>query len=278
MICSPEIGALATALAKAQAMMEAAKRDSVNPHYHSKYADFASVVEAVRKPFAAHGLSFVQLPLQTEAEEIAVETVLLHASGQWVSSVFAIPVARADAHGCMSALTYCRRGGLASMAGVAADDDDDGNAANVTPPARQQTAAPASNRCPVCGVDAILKSKPPRTGWYCFTRRGGCGTNWPEGPFPTERPADLAKPGIVSEDQAAEEAARLFPTSSEQAERAEDERQERAALLSTIRAQADLKRIPQRERTVLWTKHCRTATPENADLSALSALLEELSA
>lgn len=194
MNASPMVNELAAALSHAQAMMESAKKGSVNPHFHSKYADLANIVEAIRQPFAAHGLSYVQLPQPTGPEEVAVETVLLHASGQWISSVFAIPVSKPDAHGRMSALTYCRRGALAAMAGIAPDDDDGNAASGADAPKRPARAAapetpdeddaPAPRRttpdqespaCPACGQHTLRPSKYERGGWYCSKPHGGCG-------------------------------------------------------------------------------------------------------
>ena len=47
---SENINELALALSKAQGQMESAKKDSTNPHFRSKYADLAAVVEAIKKP------------------------------------------------------------------------------------------------------------------------------------------------------------------------------------------------------------------------------------
>lgn len=127
---SEQINELAAALSKAQGQMEGAVKASTNPFFKSRYADLAAVVNALRGPFAANGLAFVQLPLPTEGERVSVETVLLHTSGQWISSIVDVPVAKGDAQGYGSAITYAKRYGLQAMAGLAAEDeDDDGNAA-----------------------------------------------------------------------------------------------------------------------------------------------------
>ena len=117
MLKSESINELAAALAKAQGQMEGAKKDADNPFFKSKYADLASVVEALRGPFAEHGLAYVQLPHppQDNAEEVQVETVLMHASGQWISSLTVVPVTKKDAQGFGSALTYARRYALFTM-------------------------------------------------------------------------------------------------------------------------------------------------------------------
>jgi hypothetical protein len=34
--------------------------------------------------------------------------------------------------------------------------------------------------CPQCGKPNIRKSKPPKEGWYCWDKTGGCGANFPK--------------------------------------------------------------------------------------------------
>jgi len=124
---SEQLNELAAALSKAQGQIEGAKKDSANPFFKSKYADLASVWEACRKPLADNGLSIIQCPEESE-NGIAIETMLLHSSGQWKSSRYSMPVSKVDAQAVGSAITYGRRYALAAMVGVAPEDDD-GNAA-----------------------------------------------------------------------------------------------------------------------------------------------------
>jgi len=121
---------LATALAKAQGEIESAKKDSTNPHFKSKYADLASVWDAIRGPLSKNGLSVVQMPT-AYGSEVSVTTLLLHASGQWIKSTLTMLVGdKATPQAVGSAITYAKRYALTSMTGVAPDDDDDGNAAS----------------------------------------------------------------------------------------------------------------------------------------------------
>lgn len=131
---SESIKELSTALAKAQGKIKGAVKDSANPFFKSKYADLASVVEAIRQAFSENGLSYVQTVEPSEKDEVAVETVLLHSSGEWLScGILALPVTKADAQGYGSALTYARRYGLSAACGVAPEDDDGNAAAKVAP-------------------------------------------------------------------------------------------------------------------------------------------------
>lgn len=131
---SESIAGLAAALAKAQGAMKGALKDSANPFFKSKYADLASVVDAIRAAFSANGLSYIQTVEPSDKDEVRVETTLLHSSGEWIScGVLSLPVSKVDAQGYGSALTYARRYSLSAAVGVAPEDDD-GNAASAAKP------------------------------------------------------------------------------------------------------------------------------------------------
>jgi hypothetical protein len=127
---SESIASLAAALHKAQGKIKAALKDSTNPHFKSKYADLSSVIEAVKQPLLDAGIVFTQGVHDAEGG-VAIETMLLHTSGEWLSSTLRIPATKQDAQGFGSAITYGRRYGLQAICGVPAEDDD-GNAATAS--------------------------------------------------------------------------------------------------------------------------------------------------
>ena len=129
---SEQINELATALAKAQGQMGAAKKDAENPFFKSKYADLGSVINAIKGPLSDNGLSYTQFPIR-EGEAAGVVTRLLHASGQWMESEYTLPLAKFDSQAVGSAFTYARRYALQAIAGIPAGDDD-GNAASEAAP------------------------------------------------------------------------------------------------------------------------------------------------
>jgi hypothetical protein len=144
---SESITELAKALAKAQKEIKPASKDSVNPHYKTRYADLASVWEACRGPLTDNGLSVLQLPVDTQPNYCTLMTMLLHESGEYISSTFSVKMGQETAQGYGSALTYLRRYGLAAMVGVVADDDDDGQqAAQPHRAARQQPQSKANGK------------------------------------------------------------------------------------------------------------------------------------
>lgn len=127
---SESIEELAKALVAAQARMTHAAKNAKNDHLKSRYADLASVWDAIRESLTANGLCVVQLP-RTDGKAIVVRTELLHVSGQWIACELPILIAEgreSDPRVIGSALTYARRYSLSAIAGIA-QDDDDGNAA-----------------------------------------------------------------------------------------------------------------------------------------------------
>lgn len=127
---SETINELAAALAIAQGEISHAVKDSENPHFRNKYADLASIWDAVRAPLSKAGLSVTQCPM-SDGTRHWLRTTLLHKSGQWIASECPL-IGGADMQKLGSALTYARRYALAAIAGVA-QDDDDGNGATGKP-------------------------------------------------------------------------------------------------------------------------------------------------
>lgn len=164
MFQSETIGELAQALVKAQAVIRPAIKDKTNPAFRSKYADLGAVWEACRALLADNGLSVVQMPEASEPGYVALTTLLLHVSGEFISSTATAPLVKNDPQGVGSALTYLRRYALAAVVGVVADEDDDGNAASNTQPRAAQSAppqrqaAPATNGSGDKATDAQLRA------------------------------------------------------------------------------------------------------------------------
>ena len=181
---------LSGSLVRALAEIEGAAKDKVNPHFKSKYADIASVIDAIKPVLAKHDLGFTQHSQPSEAGVI-VETVLHHAGGETLSmgSLY-VPANKNDAQGFGSALTYARRYALMTAFGVPAEDDDGNAAASSTRPTTGEerpvkrsdekpfTLGPAKNRtdlktkgrdfwrdveaCPdASALDALIASSKP---------------------------------------------------------------------------------------------------------------------
>lgn len=115
------------AFAKAQGEIENANKNAANPHFRSRYADLAEVLNTIRPVFAANGLCLYQTP-SFDGSLASVTTVVAHKDGGYIVSTSSCVPAKADAQGIGSATTYLRRYSAAAVAGIA-QEDDDGNAA-----------------------------------------------------------------------------------------------------------------------------------------------------
>jgi hypothetical protein len=135
-----ETAKLFPAFVKAQKGMGDLLKTNTNPHFKSKYADLAAVVEAVLPALHANGFGLMQPP-HSDGDIVEVETILVHESGGYIRSVLAMRPSKNDPQGVGSAVTYARRYALQSIAGIAPEDDD-GNAASGPRPVSKQAEAP----------------------------------------------------------------------------------------------------------------------------------------
>lgn len=148
---SESIAKIAAALVKAQSIMGNAIKDAKNPFFKSSYANLNAVREAVLPAMNANGISVLQPTVQIDGKSF-VETVLLHESGEFISSLTEVVVAKAnDAQQQGSGISYARRYGLQSLANIGSDDDDGetavgrGNSRNNSSTTVTVTTTPANN-------------------------------------------------------------------------------------------------------------------------------------
>lgn len=153
---SETITKLAEALNKAQSQMGAAIKDSKNPFFKSKYADLSSVIEACKEPLNRNGITILQPHVTIDGMNY-VETLLLHVSGESLSSLTPIICTKAnDPQQLGSAISYARRYGLQSLVSLPADDDDGEAAMGRTKP--EPKAEPVVVKAEV-KVEAPVKPK-----------------------------------------------------------------------------------------------------------------------
>ena len=134
---SHKIGALATALAKAQAEIANPEKsltatiESPFPREGQRtfrYASLSTGLDIVRKCLGQHEIATVQTTaIDRDSGLIKLTTTLIHASGEWVSSDWPVCPASETAapHRMGAALTYARRYALFTLVGIAGEDDLD---------------------------------------------------------------------------------------------------------------------------------------------------------
>jgi hypothetical protein len=120
---SESIKAIAIALCEFQQNIETIKKTETNPFFKSKYASLSDILNAIRKPLADNGLSFVQFP----RGRFCLETMLMHISGEWLSETYEMTPTKNDPQGAGSVITYQRRYALGAILGLNTDEDNDGN-------------------------------------------------------------------------------------------------------------------------------------------------------
>jgi ERF superfamily len=134
---SESVGALASALAKAQAELVNPDKSltatirSAAPGERERtfrYAPLSSGLDIVRKTLGQHEIATVQTTAIDQASGLVnLTTVLAHASGEWIASDWPVcPIAEmASPQRMGAALTYAPRYALFTLVGIAGEDDLD---------------------------------------------------------------------------------------------------------------------------------------------------------
>lgn len=149
---SDERNELASALALAQGQIKAAKKGNTagGGSFKYQYSSLEDIWDVARKPLSDNGLAVIQVPTN-DTNGFFLETIVLHASGQWVSSgPMRLPVDTSrmkEIQAMGSAITYARRYQLGAMVGVSVStEDDDGAASGNVPQDAHPKPKPKSNK------------------------------------------------------------------------------------------------------------------------------------
>ena len=153
---SESIKEISAALSKVQADIRKAKKDKINNHFKTKYADLEQIIDICKECLPKNGISFSQFPI-TENDMAGVETILMHSSGEWMSQKFLLPYAR-NKDGSLNTspqttgicVSYARRYALSSIIGIPTEDDD-AESAMCRDTNKSYTAIPQSRLCE-CGA------------------------------------------------------------------------------------------------------------------------------
>ncbi len=133
---SASVGVLAAALAKAQAELLNPEKSLIGtvapgegrPERTFRYAPLSSGLEIIRTTLGRHEIATIQTTaIDDGAGLIRLTTILVHSSGEWISSEWPVcPVSEtAQPHRLGTALTYARRYALFTLVGIAGEDDTD---------------------------------------------------------------------------------------------------------------------------------------------------------
>tara|TARA_R110000751_G_scaffold73408_2_gene148471 strand:+ start:3979 stop:4482 length:504 start_codon:yes stop_codon:yes gene_type:complete len=96
-----------------------------------KYATLGACIDAAKAPLVKAGLSVMQLVGSNEKGEPTMETVLGHSSGEFISVIVDMPIAKLQGGGGSNpsqilgaSITYMRRYQYAAILGLAQEDSD----------------------------------------------------------------------------------------------------------------------------------------------------------
>lgn len=127
---SETITEYAKAFVKAQKEVKQPLKDKDNPFFKSKYVPLENVADAIVAAFGSNGLAYSQDPKADDNGNIAVTTLVMHESGEWVEyGPTTLRPVKSDPQSAGSAITYARRYALSAIFGITSDEDDDGNSA-----------------------------------------------------------------------------------------------------------------------------------------------------
>lgn len=126
---------LAAALCRMQAVIVDATKDKEGDRGKYKYADLGQLLNLIRPVITKYGLSVSQFPCEaSDNASVAVETILMHESGEWISNKFSMKLHRIVTkdgrdvtnapQAAGSVITYARRYALAAVIGITQEDDD----------------------------------------------------------------------------------------------------------------------------------------------------------
>jgi hypothetical protein len=162
---SEQIGAIATALARAQAELTNPEKTltavirSPFPREEVRtfrYASLASGLDIVRKTLSQQEIATLQMTrIETCTGQVHLTTLLAHSSGEWISSDWPVCAAKdTDApHRMGAALTYARRYALFALVGIAGEDDLDAPTAIASPSMPgDSTPSVGAKRTPSTGI------------------------------------------------------------------------------------------------------------------------------
>ena len=117
-------------------------KDQTNPHYRNAYASFESCLNAIKPALHQHNFILVQSNNRDELGDYT-ETKFVHESGQELTTKVYLVLERENMQGVGSAITYAKRYGILTLAGIEPEekDDDDGNKSSgvsSAPPSKPQ--------------------------------------------------------------------------------------------------------------------------------------------
>lgn len=116
---------VAKALIEAKKKFAIAKKSGYNTHLKSNYSNLTDILDAIEPALKEHDLMVVQSNLESTTEKVMhIETLVLHASGEWLAFQYNMPIEKITAQAYGSTTSYGRRYALCAALSITQSDDD----------------------------------------------------------------------------------------------------------------------------------------------------------
>jgi hypothetical protein len=162
---SENIGLLAKALSGMQGEIQDPYKNKAA--HTARYADLPQILGIARPLLVKYGLSISQFPGKASPGKVCIETILMHESGEWISSEYEMdsidPSERIKSTNAAQAtgiiITYARRYAITAILGICAQEDTDANVSNSN---KKLTGGEIANLLKLCNnskekVEGIVK-------------------------------------------------------------------------------------------------------------------------
>lgn len=156
---SASLNHFAPAFVRVQSLLKPVVKNNTNPHFGNDFADLAAILDEALPILNEHGFALLQFPSADQQGRLALMSMLVHESGQFVTSTMPLLVAKADPQGEGSAITYGRRYAGCAILGIRTVDDDGNAGSNRSDGAQQR---PSQHRQPKPD-DGKTQGRPRRT-------------------------------------------------------------------------------------------------------------------
>lgn len=169
MIFSESNASISKALAAAWGAIETPKHNTnvtvktkTGGSYEFSYTDLDGIFEAIKEVYRENKIAVIQ-NAHTVTEEgtvyVALETMLLHESGEWVKSEPLKAPAAPGMQDLGGQITYMKRYSLSAMLGIATEKDDDANGVSGNQVEFKNQSPKKLSEAQVRRLFAIAKSK-----------------------------------------------------------------------------------------------------------------------
>jgi hypothetical protein len=128
------------ALCRVQGTIEPAKKDSTNPHFHSKYASLEAVNSSVMGPLTENGFALLAGGVDIGGKPY-LRTTLHHIAGHSESFDYPLISDTSNPQKVAAAVTYARRYSICALLNLSVEDADGNDAMPDAPKAPARLAA-----------------------------------------------------------------------------------------------------------------------------------------